>query len=95
MNLQPLGDRIIVRPIPMETVRASGIVIPPDQEAGFAAGEIVAKSAQVGEYLRPGTRIQYSANGVQPFEHEGETLASMSEMSVLFAIDDFNVEDDS
>lgn len=93
--MKPLGDKIIVKPLPRETLSGGGIVIPGGLDDGCDMGIVIAKADQVGDYLREGTRVMYSRAGVQAFEHEGSDLVSLSEMSVLAALDDFNVMDDS
>ena len=93
--MKPLGDKIIVKPLPRETLSGGGIVIPDGLDDGCDMGIVIAKADQVGEYLREGTRVMYSRNGVQAFDHEGQDLVSLSEMSVLAALDDFNTMDDS
>ena len=93
--MKPLGDKIIVKPLPREMLSGGGIVIPGGLDDGCDMGIVIAKADQVGDYLLEGTRVMYSRNGVQTFEHEGEELVSLSEMSVLAAMDDFNAMDDS
>lgn len=92
MSLRPLGDRIIVRPI---TKKLSSIIEIPANGEPTMLGEVVARGPEVGDYLREGTRVYHSLHGLQTFEHEGEELASLSQNSVLFAVDDFNCMDDS
>lgn len=93
--MKPLGNRIIVKPILPDQVLASGIVLPQPLDVNHAVGEVVARGERVGDYLREGTRVFHSINGIQTFKHEGQEYASLSEESVMFAVDDFNVMDDS
>lgn len=67
MNIKPLGDRVLVKPIKEEEVTASGIVLPDtvDKEKK-AEGEIIAVGN--GEYiaklgLRVGAKILYKKWG--------------------------------
>ncbi len=57
MNIQPLGDRIVVKPLKEEEITASGIVLPDtvDKEKK-AEGEVVAVGP--GKTLESGTRSQ-------------------------------------
>ena len=57
MNIKPLGDRILVKPVKAEEVTASGIVLPDtiDKEKK-AEGEVVAVGP--GKLLDNGTRSQ-------------------------------------
>ena len=95
MTLRPLGQRIVVRPVPMETMTGFGFLLPEGIDEGFDSGVVISKGEKVGDYLREGTRVLHSRNGIQHIHHNGEALVALSEMSVLCAIDDFNVMDDS
>ncbi len=57
MNIKPLGDRVVIKPLQEEEVTASGIVLPDtvDKEKK-AEGEIVAVGP--GKVLESGTRSQ-------------------------------------
>ena len=57
MNIQPLGDRIVVKPLKEEEITASGIVLPDtvDKEKK-AEGEVFAVGP--GKTLESGTRSQ-------------------------------------
>lgn len=55
MNMKPLGDRVIVRPVEKEEVTASGIVLPDTVEKEKKAeGEVVAVGP--GKMLETGAR---------------------------------------
>ncbi|MFA7253018.1 MAG: co-chaperone GroES [Patescibacteria group bacterium] len=42
MMFQPLGDRVLVKPLPAEEVRSSGIVIPDTAKEKPSEGKVVA-----------------------------------------------------
>ena len=68
MNLQPLEDRIIVRPSEAEETTASGLVIPDTAKEKTAAGIIIPDTAkekpQQGEVLAagPGKRSEHTGD---------------------------------
>ncbi|MFH1286515.1 MAG: co-chaperone GroES [Candidatus Magasanikbacteria bacterium] len=92
MNIQPLGDKLVVRPTKGEEVTASGIVLPDtvDKEKK-AEGEVVA--AGPGKLLKNGSRSQmevkvgdtvlYKKWGGDEVEIEGEEYKIISEEDVL------------
>lgn len=57
MNIKPLGDRVVIKPLKEEEVTASGIVLPDtvDKEKK-AEGEVVAVGP--GKMLESGSRAQ-------------------------------------
>ena len=93
MNLQPLGDRVIVKRIDSETKTASGIVIPdaaaekPDQGEVLAVGpgkktdkgELIAMNVKVGD------RVLFGKYSGQTVKVAGDELLVMKEDD-LFAI---------
>lgn len=96
MNLQPLGDRIVVEPIEQEEVTASGIILPESAKERPQRGRIVA----VGPGARDddGKRIpmdvakddvvvyaQYSGTN---FKIEDTKLLILSEKDILAKIVD-------
>ncbi|MCH2411840.1 MAG: co-chaperone GroES [Acidimicrobiales bacterium] len=92
MNLQPLEDRIVVRPSESEATTASGLVIPdtakekPQQGAVLAVGpgrrsdntgEIVPMDVAVGD------TVVYSKYGGTEITVEGEDLLILNARDVL------------
>ena len=55
MNLKPLGDRLLVRPIEQEETTASGIILPETAKEKPQEGEVLA--AGPGARKDDGTRI--------------------------------------
>ena len=91
MNLHPLGDRIIVKPLDAEEVTKGGIVLPDTVKEKPAEGEILAVGKgkitdgklQAME-VKKGDRIlygKYSANEITT--DKGEELLIMREEDVL------------
>lgn len=68
VNIEPLGDRVVVHPLPQEQVTASGIVIPdtasgekPQEGVVIAVGKggIGKDTANPSEFLKVGDRVLF------------------------------------
>lgn len=92
MKLQPLGDRVLVRPEDTEEALPSGIVIPDTAKEKPQEGTVLAVGPggwdEDGEKRIPldvkeGDRILYSKYGGTEVKVEGEELLILSERDVL------------
>ncbi|HIF65169.1 MAG TPA: co-chaperone GroES [Acidimicrobiia bacterium] len=92
MNLQPLEDRIVVRPGDAEETTASGLVIPDTAQEKPQQGEVLAvgpgkRSEQTGELIQvdvnAGDTVIYSKYGGTEITSDGEDLLILSARDVL------------
>ena len=92
MKLQPLEDRIVVRPGESEETTASGLVIPDTAKEKPQQGEVLAagpgrRSEQSGEVIplgvSVGDTVVYSKYGGTEITVEGEDLLVLRESDVL------------
>jgi chaperonin GroES len=92
MNLQPLEDRIVVRPGESEETTASGLVIPDTAQEKPQQGEVVAagpgkRSEQTGEVIpldvSVGDTVVYSKYGGTEITVAGEDLLILNGRDVL------------
>ena len=92
MNLQPLDDRIVVRPVEAEETTASGLVIPDTAKEKPQQGEVLAvgpgaRSANTGEIIpidiKKGDRVVYSKYGGTEITIDGEDLLILAGRDVL------------
>lgn len=92
MNLQPLEDRIVVRPSEAEEMTASGLVIPDTAKEKPQQGEVLAvgpgrRSDQTGEIvpldLVAGDTVVYSKYGGTEITVDGEDVLILSGRDVL------------
>ena len=92
MNLQPLEDRIVVRPGESEETTASGLVIPDTAKEKPQQGEVLAagpgrRSDDSGELIpldiAVGDTVVYSKYGGTEITVEGEDLLILSSRDVL------------
>jgi chaperonin GroES len=92
MNLQPLEDRIVVRPAEAEEKTHSGLVIPDTAKEKPQQGEVLAvgpgrRAEQSGELipidLTVGDTVVYSKYGGTEITVDGEELLILSSRDVL------------
>ena len=92
MNLQPLEDRIVVRPSDAEATTASGLVIPDSAKEKPQQGEVLAvgpgKRAESSGELIPvdisvGDTVLYSKYGGTEVAVDGEDLLVLNSRDVL------------
>jgi chaperonin GroES len=92
MNLQPLEDRIVVRPGESEETTASGLVIPDTAKEKPQQGEVLAvgpgrRAENTGEVVplgvAVGDTVVYSKYGGTEITVEGEDLLILSGRDVL------------
>ena len=92
MKLQPLEDRIVVRPAEAEEMTASGLVIPDTAKEKPQQGEVLAvgpgrRSEQSGEIIpldiKTGDTVVYSKYGGTEITIDGEDLLILTSRDVL------------
>ena len=90
MNLQPLGDRVVVRSIEAEQVTASGIVLPDTAAEKPQRGKVLAVGAgrfEDGKRIPPlvatGDEVIYSKYGGTEIKLDGEDLLILRESDIL------------
>jgi chaperonin GroES len=92
MNLQPLDDRIVVKPGESEETTASGLVIPDTAKEKPQQGEVLAvgpgrRSDQTGEIIpvdvTVGDTVVYSKYGGTEITVEGDDLLILAARDVL------------
>ncbi len=95
MKLQPLDDRIVVRPSESEETTASGLVIPDTAKEKPQQGEVLAvgpgrRAENSGELIpldvAVGDKVVYSKYGGTEITIEGEELLILSSRDVLAKI---------
>jgi len=95
MKLQPLEDRIVVRPGESEETTASGLVIPDTAKEKPQQGEVLAvgpgrRAENTGDLVpvdvKAGETVVYSKYGGTEITFEGEDLLILSSRDVLAKI---------
>jgi len=95
MNIQPLGDRVVVKPLEAETKTKGGILLPDTAKEKPQEGKVVAvgkgKVLENGSVQTPEVKVgdkvlygKYSGNEITT--KEGEELLIMREEDILAVI---------
>ena len=90
MNLQPLEDRIVVRPNESEETTASGLVIPDTAKERPQEGEVMAvgpgrfeEGQRIPMDVSVGNKVIYSKYGGTEIKIDGEEYLILSARDVL------------
>ena len=91
MNLKPLGDRVLVRPVEEEQTTASGIVLPDTAKEKPQKGKVLAvgdgkvddDGKRIPLDVAEGDEVLYSKYGGTEIKVEGEDLLVLRESDVL------------
>jgi chaperonin GroES len=95
MNMQPLDDRIVVRPSESEETTASGLVIPDSAKEKPQQGEVLAvgpgrRADNTGEIIpldvKVGDTVVYSKYGGTEIAVDGQDLLILTSRDVLAKI---------
>ncbi len=90
MNLQPLGDRVLVKPLKEEEATASGIILPDSADKKKKdQGEVVAIGS--GEKvqklnLQVGNKVVFGSYAGEEIEFENDTYKVLEEKDILALI---------
>ncbi|MEQ1512135.1 MAG: co-chaperone GroES [Lysobacteraceae bacterium] len=91
MNLKPLYDRVVVKPIEAEEVTAGGIYIPDNAKEKPTKGEVLAvgegKALDNGSVRTPkvkvGDKVIYGQYAGSAYKHEGTEYKIIKEDDIL------------
>jgi chaperonin GroES len=94
MNVKPLADRVIVKPLEAEQKTAGGIIIPDNAKEKPQKGEIVAVGAgkiadngdKISMELKKGDKVLYGKYSGTEVSIEGQEYLIMRESDVLAVI---------
>ncbi len=85
-TIQPLADRVLVRPAAVEEKTIGGIIIPESAKENPLQGDVIAEgNGTKGEamVLAAGDRVLYGKYAGTEIEHEGEKYLIMRQADVL------------
>lgn len=93
MNLNPLHDRVVIKPVEAERTSAGGIVIPDNAQEKPTTGQVLAvgpgRRTQDGTLIattvKPGDQVMYSKFTGQTITVDGQDLTVLKEEEI-FAI---------
>ena len=89
MNIQPLADRVLVRPTAAETTTASGIIIPDSAKEKPLRGTVLAAGQGTKDeqmVLKAGDEVLYGKYAGTEIEVDNEKLLIMRQSDVLAII---------
>jgi chaperonin GroES len=94
MKLRPLGDRVVVKPLPREEVTKSGIVLPDTVKEKPQEGEIIAAGPgrlEDGKRqaldVKVGDKVLYAKYAGTEFKLEEDELLILSEKDILAVLE--------
>jgi len=95
-KLQPLGDRVVVKPTPREEMTKSGIVLPDTAKEKPQEGEILAvgpgafdnDGKRVAMDVKVGQKVLYGKYAGTEFKIEDEELLIVSQKDILAVVTD-------
>ena len=89
-NLKPIGDRVVVKPVPEEVKTKSGIVLPDSAKEKPQEGTVVAVGSgtvvdghKIPLEVKVGDTVIYSKYGGTEIKVEGEEFIILSERDIL------------
>ncbi len=89
MNIQPLADRVLVKPAPAEEKTAGGIIIPDTAKEKPLQGEVLATGNGTKDeemILKSGDTVLYAKYAGTEVELDGEKYLIMRQSDVLAII---------
>jgi chaperonin GroES len=90
-NIEPLGDRVVIKPLPKEEVSKGGIVLPDTAKEKPQEGEVIAvgpgrlteDGKRIAMEVKKGDRVIYSKYAGTEFKLDDEELVIMRESDIL------------
>jgi chaperonin GroES len=90
-KIEPLGDRVVIKPTPREEVSKGGIVLPDTAKEKPQEGKIIAvgpgrlteEGNRIAMDVKKGDKVLYSKYAGTEFKLDGEELIIMREGDIL------------
>ncbi|MBI2798393.1 co-chaperone GroES [Candidatus Saccharibacteria bacterium] len=82
MNIQPLGDRVVLEQVELEEKTAAGIILPDSAKEKPSEGKVLAVGTEVKE-VKAGDRVLYSKYGPTEVKVDGKELMIVKEEDIL------------
>ena len=90
-KIEPLGDRVVIKPTPKEEVSKGGIVLPDTAKEKPQEGEIIAagpgrlteEGKRIDMDVKQGDKVIYSKYAGTEFKLDDEELVIMRESDIL------------
>jgi chaperonin GroES len=93
-KIQPVGDRVVVKPIAKEETTKSGLIIPDTAKEKPQEGEVIAVGAgklldngkRAEMEVKVGDRVLFAKYGGTEFKYDGDDLLVLRESDILAVI---------
>jgi len=90
-KIEPLGDRVVIKPMPKEEVSKGGIVLPDTAKEKPQEGEIIAvgpgrlseEGKRIAMEIKVGDKVIYSKYAGTEFKLDEQELVIMRESDIL------------
>jgi len=90
-KIEPLGDRVVIKPTPKEEVSKGGIVLPDTAQERPQEGEVIAvgpgrlteNGNRIAMNVKKGEKVVYSKYAGTEFKLDDEELVIMRESEIL------------
>lgn len=90
-KIEPLADRVVIKPLPKEEISKGGIVLPDTAKEKSQEGEVIAvgpgrlseKGERIAMEVRKGDIVIYSKYGGTEFKLDDEEVVIMRESDIL------------
>lgn len=86
LNITPLGDRVVIEPLPAETQTASGLYIPDSAQEKQQKGKVVAVGSGKKDHemtVKVGDTVLYGKYGGSELKVDGSDYMIMREDDIL------------
>jgi len=89
MNVKPIGERVLIKPTPVDSKTKGGIIIPDTAKEAPLRGQVVAvgSSKEGIMTLQVDDWVYYGKYAGQEIEVDGEKYVIMHEQEVLLVVD--------
>lgn len=94
MNIKPLGDKVVIKPLKVEEKTQSGIVFPGSAQEKPHQGEVIAvgsgvlndKGERVALEVKPGDKVVYGKFGGTEVKLDDEEVVIIAEKDILVVL---------
>lgn len=83
LNIQPLGTRILIKPLAQDTKTASGLYLPESAKEKPQTGEVVAIGDDESIKLKPKDKVLFAKYSGTEFKYEGVDYLLLEASDVL------------
>lgn len=83
INIQPLGTRVLIKPLEQESKTSSGLFLPETAKEKPQTGEVVAVGEDESIVLKPKDRVLFAKYSGTEFKYEGTDYLLLESNDVL------------